>query len=154
MDIQEDILTVDTVLHLRNSDHTVSVKKFIYEPNEANTKVADAWNAFFQKDKNTPLDSWGEVEEILPQLPQTAAFNLPPLEVELWRRTHSQVSKRSARGPCGFSVVETQQLPDWILKLLFLIFEAIHSGNAWPELWVKAYTVFLPKTSDPSDSFQ
>ena len=69
MDIQEDILTVDTVLHLRSSDHTVSVKKFIYEPNEANIKVADAWNAFFQKDKHTPLDSWGEVEDILPQLP-------------------------------------------------------------------------------------
>ena len=49
--------------------------------------------AILWKDKHTPLDSWGEVEDILPQLPQNTTFNLPPLEVELWRRTHSQVSK-------------------------------------------------------------
>ena len=147
--ILDKTITVDCTLYLRNQDHSIKLKKFVYCPKEANQKIADAWNCFFQKDCHTPIDSWENVENILPQLPQNPVAELPELQVELWRRVHSDVSKRSARGPCGFSVYEMHHLPSWILELLFLIFNEIHQGKPWPQQWVKAYTVFLPKTRDP-----
>ena len=147
--IQRNIITVDKTLYLRNQDHNIRVKKFIYEPAEANRRVTEAWNGFFQKDRHTPLDSWNEVEAMLPQIPQSQVAEMPKLEVEVWRRVHSSISQKSARGPCGFSVHEMRHLPDWVLELLFEVFHAIHEGKPWPQLWVKAFTVFLPKTDDP-----
>lgn len=147
--IQGNIVKVDTILFLRNQDHLVKIKKYIYEPIEANRRVTEAWNGFFQKDSNTPIDSWREVEDTLPQLPQSQVAELPKLEVEVWKRVHSNISQKSARGPCGFSVKEMRHLPDWLLELLFLVFQAIHEGRPWPQLWVKAFTVLLPKSEDP-----
>ena len=149
VNIQENTIRVDTILFLRNQDHSIRIKKYIYEPREANRCVTEAWNGFFQKDRNTPIDSWKEVEDILPQLPQSQVADLPNLEVEVWKRVHSSISQKSARGPCGFSVHEMRHLPDWILELLFKVFQAIHDGKPWPQLWVKAFTVLLPKTDDP-----
>ena len=142
-------ITLDKTVFLRNQDFNITIKRFIYDPCDANQKVANAWNGFFQKDKDIPIDSWTDVENMLPRIPQEAVVELPHLDIQLWRKVHSKIPKKSARGPCGFSVIEMQRVPDWLLHALFQVFTQIQQGKPWPSLWVKAFTIFLPKTSDP-----
>lgn len=132
VDINQNTIRLDTVLYLRNQDHTLKLKKYIYQPEQANQSVGDAWNKFFQKDMHTPLDSWGGVEDFLPHLTQESVVELPALEVEVWKRVHAGISKKSARGPCGYSVFEMLNLPEWVLLMLFQVFNAIHGGQPWP----------------------
>ena len=145
--ISQDALIVETPLCLRDQNFHIKQKQYLYDPIEAGKEVVGAWNGFLKRDG--PTDTWNDAETIFQGLPSYEPFTLPPFEPELWRRIQAKTPKRSARGACGFSVKELQSIPIWLLLVLFKIFDCIERCGTWPQQWVFAFTVLLPKTESP-----
>ena len=118
--VTDNAIYVTTPLCLRSQDFTLKQKQYIFDPIDAGAEVTNAWNGYLQRDQCD--DDWTEAETIFHNLPTQTPFQLPTLEPELWRRVQSKTSIHSARESCGFSVRELQNIPLWILNLLFSIF--------------------------------
>ena len=148
--VNTNSLTVDKPLFLRDQNFGLKQVQYIYQPQQAGKEVVDAWNGYLQRDQ--PDDRWEQAEEILTMIPQGPQIEVPEFEVELWRRVQAKTPCRSARGSCGFSVREIRNIPEWLLIILFKIFTAIETEGTWPQNWVFAFTVLLPKTENPSNA--
>ena len=148
--ITSNTITVDKPLQLRSRNFVLKQVQYIYQPQEAGAEVVNAWNGFLQRDH--PDDQWESAEEILPKIPSGPLIEMPDFDIELWRRVQAKTPVKSARGSCGFMVREIRNIPTWLLLILFNIFRKIEDVGTWPQSWVFAFTVLLPKTDNPSNA--
>lgn len=147
-------ITVDRPLMLRSQDFTIVQKLCIFENHSATKEVTTQWNKFLQRDSGRTSDDWPEADRIAIDIPQQQLMSIPSFEPELWKRVHKSTNIKSARGSCGFTVAETRGFPTWVLLLLFQLYELIEDQAKWPVSWVCAFTIMLPKTSDPSSALE
>ena len=145
-------LTVDRPFVLKSQDFTITQKICIFDNHLATQEVTTQWNKFLQRDAGLTSEDWPEADRIAAEIPQQPLMNVPPFEPELWRRVHKSTNIKSARGSCGFTVAETRAFPTWVLLLLFQVYELIEAQAKWPDSWVCAFTVMLPKTSEPNSA--
>lgn len=61
------------------------------------------------------------------------------------------VNTASARGACGFTMTEVQQVPSVLLEWLFRLYELAESTGIWPSQCTKARVVMLGKPDCKSD---
>ena len=143
-------ITVDRPLHLRDRNFVIKQTQYIYQPKEAANEVTTAWNSYLQRDG--PNDQWDDAETILDCIPSCPTISMPEFDPVLWQRVQSKTSTRSARGADGFTVTELKNIPLWLLMVLFSIFRTIENVGSWPDKWVMALTVLLPKSDNPSNA--
>lgn len=141
---------VDKAVQLRDRSFQLKQVQYLYQPQQASEEVVSTWNMYLQRDDSD--DSWDAAERLLPMIPQCPPIEVPPFQVDLWKRIQSKTSVKSARGACGFSVRELRCIPSWLLLLLFSVFQTIESTGVWPQIWVLAFTILLPKTDNPSNA--
>jgi hypothetical protein len=58
------------------------------------------------------------------------------------------VKNRSARGACGFSMLDVKRLPSALLLWLFSLYEAVESGMQWPARLTIARVTMLSKPGE------
>ena len=145
-------ITVDRPMMLKSQNFTIIQKVCMFDNQLATNEVILQWNKFLQRDSGLTSEDWPDADRIAADIPQQPVMNIPPFEPELWRRVHKSTNIKSARGSCGFSVAETRAFPTWLLLLLFQLYELIENQAKWPDSWVCAFTIMLPKTSEPNSA--
>ena len=154
MNVNHDFntITVDRPMMLKSQNFTITQNICIFDNHMATNEVILQWNKFLQRDSGLTSEDWPDADRIAADIPQQPVMTIPPFEPELWRRVHKNTNLKSARGSCGFTVAETRAFPTWILLLLFQLYELIETQAKWPDSWVCALTIMLPKTSEPNSA--
>lgn len=145
-------IIVDKPVSLRDRNFVIKQTQYIYQPHEAGNEVVNSWNAYLQRDNAD--DNWEKAEDILPCIPAGPTIDLPDFDPILWQRVQAKTPLRSARGSCGFTVRELKNIPIWLLMVLFNIFRCVEHHGTWPQVWVMAFTVLLPKSDNPSNALE
>ena len=147
--VQQGSFVVDRPLFLRNQNFVATQQFFLFDKTEAVNDVVNTWNGFLQRDKNNLHEGWEDAEDLAANIPQQPEASLPPFNYDLWQRVQSTTPTRSARGACGFTVLEMRSLPKWCILYLFQLLTLIEQKAQWPRFWLFAFTVMLPKTDTP-----
>ena len=143
-------VTLDRPVFLRNGrDYTLTQKIHIYDSQDATQEVVTTWNTFLQRDRAQLTEGWAQAEELASHIPQQSEIVIPDFNYDLWVRTQASTPLKSARGSGGFTVKEMRSLPQWVVEYLFDLFRCIEILGVWPQAWLFALTVMLPKTSTP-----
>lgn len=150
VEVTSNSVCLDQPVQLRNCSFQLKQVQYIYQPQQVAEEVVSTWAGFLQRDN--PDDTWDDAESLLPLVPQGPSVVVQPFQVDLWKRIQAKTSIKSARGACGFIVRELRSIPTWLLLLLFNVFQAIEATGVWPQNWVYAFTILLPKTDNPSNA--
>ena len=148
--VQDKWVTLRKPLILKNGhDFIATQRAFVYDTTSATDEVVSTWNAFLKRDEAHLTDGWTDAEQIAHMIPQQSEIPVPDYNFDLWTSTQATTPEKSARGSCGFTVREMRVMPEWLVSLLFQIFRLIDSTSKWPQVWLYAFTVMLPKTNNP-----
>jgi ribonuclease HI/endonuclease/exonuclease/phosphatase family metal-dependent hydrolase len=109
------------------------------------------WRKLWQRPYDRPVpEEWLEELDALPPFPERTVWTVEGVKGILRR-----MAKRKASGLDGWTVAELRLLPDELLGLIVLMFEAIEAGGSWPEQLKEPEGLLLPKgvgdLGDPMD---
>ena len=147
--VEGDRVYLKDPLQLKAHCNTMSQTRVVADDE---TKAAISfrfWNQCWQRDKDD--DSHNVVnaaQQILESIPKWSDYDGGKASLEAIKHAMKGIKKRNMRGSCKFSTIELQSIPDCLLSMLVEIFQAIEAGHRWPEQWMTAFVIFLPKTEE------
>lgn len=107
------------------------------------------WNRCWKRDKvDDNQDIVISAKQILDSIPQWNHYPGEKASLEAIKQAMKGIKKKNMRGSCKFSTIELQCIPDCLLNMLVDIFRAIEAGHKWPEQWMTAFVIFLPKVEE------
>ena len=90
------------------------------------------WSRWWHRHSDDTLAKWDDfLAEMLPLMPH-GDMDLPPITLEIWRKTVRAKKVASATGPDGISRLDLLQLPDPLTLELIQICEHAESTGEWP----------------------
>ncbi len=113
-------------------------------------KLFDAWSPYFQRD---PTDDdpqqWDDALRFMDYINNYPEMELQPITSQQLYQAIQKTKLASSRGGDGFSTLDLRRLPMILWEYMANIFKIIEQRKIWPEAWVLAKTLCLPKTSNP-----
>ena len=107
----------------------------------------DAWNRYFQRDPFQDAQvNWTEALHFIDSVHSCPTMQYRPMNAEVLIQAIQKTKIKSARGIDGFSTMDLRKLPKCVWEVLAQLINHIESGNCWPEYWMTAKTLCLPKT--------
>jgi ribonuclease HI len=123
-------------------------------PDEMHRQLFQAWNGFFQRDAEDELDRVPDAMcQLVGRIPQHQVASMPPIDAQDIRQALRCTKISSSRGSDGFSTLDLRKLPECLLEMLAIILRLIEQQGLWPQKWILAKTICLPKCTDAKTPF-
>ena len=107
------------------------------------------WNQCWRRDdSDNNQNVVCSAQRILDSIPKWNKYEGEKASLEAIKHAMKGVKKRNMRGSCKFSTIELQSIPDSLLSMLVELFQSIEAGHKWPEQWMTAFVIFLPKSEE------
>lgn len=136
-------------LHIKADCHTAHQVNVIADDATKAELSFKFWNQCWQRDNvEDNHNVVYEAQRILNSIPQWQTYQGEMASLEAIKHALKGTKKRNMRGSCKFSTIELQRIPDCLLNMLVDLYRAIESGHKWPEQWMTALVIFLPKVEE------
>jgi len=148
------VVQLDEPVSLRSNDFMISQRCVTARPSEMLEQLEKSWQVFFKRDARCTPDDWYEADQLLHVLHDCPTMDYTRIEPQDLEKAIQGTKAKSARGSDGFSTMDLRKIPTNLWQLLCDIFHAIEKDGAdWPQLWMLAKTLCLPKVSNPTTPF-
>ena len=131
-------------------DWSLSQMRIIADQDKLQTMTGEAWSTMWMREpEDDSVENWADAIGTLDHIRHFPQLMYQPLEADEWKRNALSVSKKSARGSCGFTCKELASMPNVLLDWLLTLLMAIEKGLLqWPSSLMVARVVMLGKTGD------
>ena len=147
-DVDEKFLYFQTRVFCRDPHNLVIVQnQNTADPKEMQKHVVDAWSELWQCPDATD-DCKEQVFDFINSMSDCPSCPYKPFCPREWNDMMKGVKNRSARGACGFSMLDVKRLPSALLLWLFSLYEAVESGMQWPARLTIARVTMLSKPGE------
>ena len=149
--VNENHVRLDHPVTLKSQDMTITQRCVTARPCEMLNKLEKSWKAFFQRDALSNPDDWIEADQLLNVLHDCPTMEYTEIKPQDLEQAIQGTKIKSARGSDGFSTMDLRKIPTNLWQLLCVIFHTIEQcGAEWPNIWMLAKTLCLPKVSNPT----
>ena len=124
---------------------------------DIHTEFVSAWSKRWQKHSATDPSTWSRILRFVEALMPTFDLQLPPLDLEMWRKAVRKFKARAARGPCGWSREDLLHLSASRTGELLDLLRLIEQGSiGWPFPMLVGFVCSLAKDNgkDGVDAFR
>ena len=129
------------------NDMKVFQENHTSDPKEMQEHVANAWSELWQNPESSDDDK-SQVAEFITALDDCPSCPYKPFSIDNWKQMMRGVKCRSARGACGFSMMDVKRMPNVLLEWLFCIYKAVEDGMGWPKRLTLARVAMLAKPGE------
>ena len=149
VNVQNDKVTLGKALKRVSGIHELTQWRAVAEDEEKLHLSLRVWNQCWQRDD--PEDDpqvLRDAAHVLRCLPDWKPYEGVPTSVETFQNALKKTSNRSMRGADKWSMKEVKALPVTLLHCLVDIFRYIEKEGNWPDTWVTAWVLFIPKEEE------
>ena len=134
---------------LRSNDFIAIQEIPTAEPRGMHDALNETWNQYFQRDPHNddPLN-WEDAVPFLNAVHSCQTMDHQPITANMLQEAIQTTKIKSARGVDGFSTLDLRKLPWSAWDVLAHLLNHIEAGNLWPDCWMTAKTLCLPKSMD------
>eukprot|EP00438_Fugacium_kawagutii_P019764 Skav203654 [mRNA] locus=scaffold2755:35547:39857:+ [translate_table: standard] len=134
-----------------SDDLVVKQKKYVADPDDMHCALFHAWNQFFQRDNaNAAYEVDDSLRRSIQAIPRGQKLEMECITGAQLQNAFATTKIKSARGCDGFSSRDLIKLPLVLCEFLACVLTIVESNGTWPNIWVCAKTICLPKGQDVS----